>query len=57
MEQQIVALRARGHGYKVIANRTGVPRSTVRRILKGAESMPKTQPLNPMPSVPADAVL
>jgi len=57
MEQQILALRANGHGYKVIAQRTGVPRSTVRRILKGAESMPKTQPLNPAPSVPADAVL
>ena len=57
MEQQILALRADGHGYKVIAQRTGVARSTVRRILKGAESMPKIQPVSPMPSVPADAVL
>ena len=57
MEQQILALRADGHGYKVIAQRTGVSRSTVRRILKGAESMPKIQPVSPMPSVPADAVL
>jgi DNA invertase Pin-like site-specific DNA recombinase len=57
MEQQILALRANGHGYKIIAQRTGVSRSTIRRILKGAESMPKTQPLNPASSVPADAVL
>src|SRR6266853_1877461 len=45
IEQQILALRAKGHGYKIIAQRTGVPRSTIRRILKGAESMPKTQSL------------
>ena len=57
VEQQILNLRANGHGYKVIAQRTGVPRSTVRRILKGAESMPKTQPLNPALPVAADAVL
>ena len=57
MEQQILALRANGHGYKIIAQRTGVSRSTVRRILKGAESMLKIQSLNPAPSIPADAVL
>jgi DNA invertase Pin-like site-specific DNA recombinase len=57
MEQQILALRANGHGYKAIAQRTGVPRSTIRRILKGAESMLKIQLLNPVQSVPADAVL
>ena len=56
-EEQIHALRRDGHGFKVIANRTGVPRSTVRRILKGAETMPKTQPLNAAPSTPADAIL
>jgi hypothetical protein len=49
--------RLHGHGYKVIANRTGVPRSTVRRVLKGAENMPKTQSLNPTQSIPVDAVL
>src|SRR5258708_19464022 len=57
MEQRILALRANGHGYKVISQTTGVSRSTIRRILKGAESMPKTQPINPVQSVPADAVL
>jgi len=57
MEQGILTLRANDHGYKVIASRTGVPRSTIRRILKGAETMPKTQPLNPVQSIPADAVL
>jgi DNA invertase Pin-like site-specific DNA recombinase len=57
VEQRILALRATGHGYKVIANRTGVPRSTVRRILKGAKSIAKTQPLNPASSVAAGAVL
>jgi DNA invertase Pin-like site-specific DNA recombinase len=35
LEQQIQTLRAAGHGYKVIVQRTGVSRSTVRRILKG----------------------
>jgi len=57
MEQRILALRANGHGYKVISQLTGVPRSTIRRILKGAESMSKSQPLNLAPSVPADVVL
>jgi hypothetical protein len=57
MEQRILALRASGHGYKAISQTTGVPRSTVRRILKGAESMPKIESLNPVPSIPADAVL
>jgi putative DNA-invertase from lambdoid prophage Rac len=57
VEQRIRTLRAAGLGYKVISQRTGVSRSTVRRILKGAETMQKTQPLNPAPSVPADAVL
>ena len=57
MEQQILNLRANGHGYKIIANRTGVSRSTVRRILKGAKSIPKSQLLNPALSIPADAVL
>ncbi len=56
MEQRILALRANGHGYKVIANRTGVRRLTIRRILRGAETMPKSQPLNPTPSIPVDAV-
>src|SRR5713101_989452 len=57
VEQQILVLRANGHGYKVIANRTGVPRSTIRRILKGAETMPKNQAVTPATSVAADAVL
>src|SRR5713101_1456888 len=57
MEDRILALRANGHGYKVIANRTGVPRSTIRRILKGAETMPKNQAVTPATSVAADAVL
>jgi putative DNA-invertase from lambdoid prophage Rac len=55
--QRILALRANGHGYKVIAQHTGVPRSTIRRILKGAESMQKSQSPSPVPSIPADAVL
>lgn len=46
-----------GQGYKVISQQTGVSRSTVRRILKGAESMPKTQSVNPAASVAVDAVL
>jgi hypothetical protein len=50
-------LRSTGHGYKAISQTTGVPRSTVRRILKGAESMQKTEPLNPVPSIAADAIL
>jgi DNA invertase Pin-like site-specific DNA recombinase len=57
MEQRILALRAIGHGYKAISQTTGVPRSTVRRILKGAKSMPKTEPLNPVPSIAEDVVL
>jgi DNA invertase Pin-like site-specific DNA recombinase len=56
LEQQILALRLAGNGYKAISQTTGVPRSTVRRILKGAETMPKIEPLNPVPSIPADAV-
>ena len=57
LEQQILMLRSGGHGYKAISQTTGVPRSTVRRILKGAESMPKIEPVNPVPSIPAGAVL
>jgi DNA invertase Pin-like site-specific DNA recombinase len=57
LEQQILTLRSTGHGYKAISQTTGVPRSTVRRILKGAGSMPKIEPLNPVPSIAADAVL
>ena len=57
VEQRIFTLRADGCGYKAISQATGVPRSTVRRILKGAETMPKTQPVNPVASIPADAIL
>ena len=57
VEQQILRLRSAGCGYKVISQRTGVPRSTIRRLLKGAENMPKIEPLNPAPSIPADAIL
>lgn len=57
MEQRILALRASGNGYKVISQATRVPRSTVRRILKGAESKQKSEPLTAVPSVAADAVL
>lgn len=53
---RILALRAAGQGYKTISQSTGVPRSTVRRILKGAESIPKTQPLNPTVPMPAPAI-
>ncbi len=48
MEQQIFTLRSAGYGYKAISQTTGVPRSTVRRILKGAESMPKIELVNPV---------
>jgi DNA invertase Pin-like site-specific DNA recombinase len=57
LEQQIIMLRSNGHGYKAISQTTGVPRSTVRRILKGAESMPKIEPLTVVPSIAEDAVL
>ena len=57
LEQQILTLRSTGHGYKAISQTTGVPRSTVRRILKGAESTPKIEPLTPVPSISTDAVL
>ncbi len=57
VQERILTLRAEGHGYKAISQATGVPRSTVRRVLKGAETMPKTQPLNPTVSVSAGAVL
>jgi putative DNA-invertase from lambdoid prophage Rac len=57
MEQRILALRASEHGYKTISQTTGVPRSTVRRILKGAESMPKIEPVSLVPSIVEDAVL
>ena len=57
LEQQILTLRSTGQGYKAISQTTGVPRSTVRRILKGAESMPKIEPVNPVPSIAAEAVL
>ena len=57
LERRILTLRSAGHGYKAISQTTGVPRSTVRRILKGAESIPKSQPLTPALSIPADAVL
>jgi DNA invertase Pin-like site-specific DNA recombinase len=57
LEQQILTLRSTGHGYKAISQATGAPRSTVRRILKGAKSMPKIEPLNQVPSIAADAVL
>jgi DNA invertase Pin-like site-specific DNA recombinase len=35
--EQIARLRALGHGYKAIAQATGVSRTTVRRILKISE--------------------
>src|SRR5437879_3717061 len=54
---RILALRAAGHGYKTISQTTGVPRSTVRRTLKGAISMPEKQAITPMPSIPGNAVL
>jgi DNA invertase Pin-like site-specific DNA recombinase len=57
VEQQIRALRTAGHGYKLISQRTGVARSTVRHILKGAESMLESQSLNPAVSVAGGAVL
>lgn len=57
VEHRIRTLRAAGHGYHVITQQTGVPRSTVRRILKRAESMPETQPVNRAVSVAVDAVL
>src|SRR5712664_3511010 len=57
VEEQIHTLRAAGSGYKVISQRTGVSRSTVRRILKGAERMPKTQPVTPATSIAVEAVL
>src|SRR5713101_583253 len=57
VEQRIRTLRAAGHGYRVITQRTGVSRSTIRRILKGAETMPKNQAVTPATSVAADAVL
>ena len=56
VEHQILTLRSAGLGYKAISLATGVARSTVRRVLKGAESMPKTEPVNPVPSIPADAI-
>jgi hypothetical protein len=46
VQERILTMRASGHGYKAISQATGVPRSTVRRILKGAETMPKTQAAN-----------
>src|SRR5437016_6538860 len=57
MEQRILTLRSNGHGYKVISQRTGVARSTVRHILKGTETMLKTQALTPAPSIAADTIL
>ncbi len=57
VQERILTLRADGHGYKAISQATGVPRSTVRRILQGAKTMPKNQPLNPAVSVSAGAGL
>src|ERR1043166_1214728 len=57
VEQQIHTLRAAGHGCKLISQRTGVSRSTVRRLLKGPETIPKTEPVNPAASAAVDAVL
>lgn len=37
VEQRIHGLRADRYGYKAISQTTGVPRSTVRRVLKGAK--------------------
>lgn len=54
---RILTLRAAGQGYKTISQTTGVPRSTVRRILKGAKTIADSQPANPAVSVPADGVL
>jgi DNA invertase Pin-like site-specific DNA recombinase len=56
VEQRILRLRADGSGYKAISQATGVPRSTVRRILRGAKNITEIQPANPAVSVPADAV-
>jgi putative DNA-invertase from lambdoid prophage Rac len=55
--QRIHTMRAEGHGYKAISQATGVPRSTVRRILKGAKNLEEIQPLSAAQSIPADAVL
>jgi DNA invertase Pin-like site-specific DNA recombinase len=55
--QRILTLRANGYGYKTISQATGVPRSTVRRILKGAKNIAEIQRVNPAVSVSADAGL
>jgi len=41
VEQRIYRLRADGSGYKAISQATGVPRSNVRRVLKGAKTSGK----------------
>jgi hypothetical protein len=57
VEQRIHGLRADGYGYKAISQATGVPRSTVRRVLRGAKNIAEFQHANPAVSVLADAVL
>jgi len=57
VEHRIHGLRADGYGYKAISQATGVARSTVRRVLKGAKNIAEIRPANPAVSVPADAVL
>jgi putative DNA-invertase from lambdoid prophage Rac len=57
VEQRIRQLRADGYGYKVISQRTSVARSTVRRLLMGAKSIAKNQPVNPATSAPVSAIL
>jgi putative DNA-invertase from lambdoid prophage Rac len=56
VQERILTLRVEGYGYKAISQATGMPRSTVRRILKGAETMPKIERANPAVSVPAEAI-
>src|SRR5256885_8525117 len=56
VEQRIRALRAGGSGYKLISQQTGVARSTVRRVLKGAETISKNRPVNPAMSIALDAI-
>src|SRR5437016_2035477 len=57
MEQRIRALRASGQRYKVNGKRNGVATSNIPRMLKGAENMPKSPPLNPSSPVPTHALL
>ncbi len=54
---RMLKLRAAGNGYRTISQITGVPRSTVRRVLKGAESIPKIQCVNSAVSMPGSTGL